>query len=181
MSTSAEEKALPWRAAVWDQLGASIDMLENAIRACPDGLWGDPSRKPTWDDRGVVGFWYLAFHTLFFLEYYAADDTDAFRPPAPFTRDELDPSGLLPERPYTKEELLRYLEHCRRRVHRVVHSMSDAAAAAPAGKGKPDLTNLALLIQSTRHVQHHVAQLQLMLRQATGAAPRWVGRAASFS
>jgi uncharacterized damage-inducible protein DinB len=34
-----------------------------------------------------------------------------------------------------------------------------------------------LLLYNLRHVQHHAAQLNLMLRQTTGAAPRWVARA----
>jgi hypothetical protein len=28
-----------------------------------------------------------------------------------------------------------------------------------------------------RHVQHHAAQLNLMLRQAVNAAPRWLAKA----
>jgi len=27
-----------WRALLWSQLGATIDMLENAVLACPDEL-----------------------------------------------------------------------------------------------------------------------------------------------
>ena len=26
---------------IWRQFGAAIDMLENAITACPDKVWGD--------------------------------------------------------------------------------------------------------------------------------------------
>jgi len=36
-----------WNKIFWRQFGASIDMLENAIVACPDDLWSDPSRQPT--------------------------------------------------------------------------------------------------------------------------------------
>ena len=48
-----------WKKTVWGQFGAAIDMLENAIRACPGTVWEDRSQKPE--------FWYVAFHTLFFL------------------------------------------------------------------------------------------------------------------
>jgi hypothetical protein len=41
------------REAIWRQFGASIDMLEGAIRACPDDLWADRSQQPV--------FWRLAF------------------------------------------------------------------------------------------------------------------------
>jgi hypothetical protein len=29
-----------WKVIIWQQFGAAIDMLENAIEACPDNLWG---------------------------------------------------------------------------------------------------------------------------------------------
>jgi hypothetical protein len=28
-----------WRTALWQQFGAAIDMLENALVACPASLW----------------------------------------------------------------------------------------------------------------------------------------------
>jgi hypothetical protein len=33
------------------------------------------------------------------------------------------------------------------------------------------------LLYNTRHVQHHAAQLNLILSQQTGSAPRWVAKA----
>ena len=58
------------RDSLHGQFGAAIDMLENAIRACPDELWSDRDRQPE--------FWYLAYHTLFFLDLYLADATEGF-------------------------------------------------------------------------------------------------------
>lgn len=34
-----------------------------------------------------------------------------------------------------------------------------------------------LLLYNMRHVQHHTGQLNLILRQKTGSAPRWVAQA----
>ena len=115
---------------LWRQFGATLDMLANAIRACPEARWGD---RP-----GPHEFGYLVYHTLFWLDCYLAGSREGFAPPPPFTLDEMDPAGLLPDRVYTKAEML--------------------------------LDNL-------RHVQHHAAQLNLLLRQETDSAPRWVARA----
>src|SRR3972149_618477 len=110
-----------WKAIIWNQFGAAIDMMENAIRACPDEVWGDFSKKPEWKKKDVVGFWYLVYHALFFLDYYLSDSAtevvteEGFAPPAPFTLSEFDSEGALPERVYTKEELLSYLDHCRKK------------------------------------------------------------------
>lgn len=72
-------------------------MLENAVVACPDELWSDRSRQPE--------FWYVAYHTLFWLDFYFSEPLEEFAPPAPFTLEELDPAGVIPERPYTKAEI----------------------------------------------------------------------------
>ena len=30
-----------WSSALWQQFGAAIDTLENALLACPDSLWNE--------------------------------------------------------------------------------------------------------------------------------------------
>lgn len=102
------------RANIWQQFGAAIDMLEDALRACPErlwqaALWETGSERPAW-----AQYWYIAYHTLFWLDYYLSGSDPGFAPPAPFTLDELEP-GLLPERPYTRSELQTYLEHGRQK------------------------------------------------------------------
>ncbi len=97
-----------WKAALWRQLGAAIDMLDNAIVACPEEIWGDRSRRPE--------FWYLVYHTLFFLDLYLHGSEEGFVPPEPFTLDELDPAGILPERVYTQDEMRAYLRALPRKV-----------------------------------------------------------------
>ena len=93
-----------WRTSLWQQFGAAIDMLDNAVTACPDELW----RVRLWDDAELpesAAFWYIVYHTLFWLDLYLSGAVEGFAPPAPFTLDELDPAGLLPDRPYTRDEL----------------------------------------------------------------------------
>jgi len=35
-----------WKTTLWQQFGASIDMLKNAILACPADTWDDLDKKP---------------------------------------------------------------------------------------------------------------------------------------
>jgi len=165
-----------WKSIIRRQFGAAIDMLENAMRACPDELWSDPSKRPQWVSKNVVGFWYVAFHTLFFLDCYLSERLEAFTPPAPFTLDELDPAGLLPDRPYTKAEILGYAEHCRRKFHGALEAMTKEKARERCGFKRLDLTGADLLLYNMRHVQHHAAQLNLLLRQTIDSAPPWVDK-----
>lgn len=154
------------KAVMWQQFGAAIDMLENALLACPDELWNDRSQQPE--------FWYVTFHALFYLDLYLSDSVVGFSPPAPFTLDELDPAGLLPERPYTKSELQPYLEHGRSKCRATIEALTDEKALQRCGFEWLDISFQELLLYNMRHVQHHAAQLNLILRQKTGSAPRWV-------
>jgi hypothetical protein len=156
-----------FKTALWQQFGAAIDMLENAITACPDHVWNDRSLQPE--------YWYTAYHTLFWLDYYVSDDGSSFAPPPPFTLSELDPDGLLPDRVYTREELLEYLRHGREKSRAGIEQITIESAQSRS-LTRPELTALELWFYSMRHLQHHAGQLNLLLRQTIGDSPRWVKR-----
>jgi hypothetical protein len=156
---------------LWLQFGAAIDTLENAINACPDKLWSDRSKQPE--------YWYVAYHTLFWLDLYLSDSAEGFTPPPPFALEELDPAGILPERPYTKEELLTYLRHCRKKCRNAVEELTDEKAQQRFKIGNVDLRIAELMLYNMRHVQHHAAQLNLILRQTIDSAPGWIFQAKS--
>ena len=154
------------RAVLWQQFGAAIDMLENALVDCPDELWGDRSRKPE--------FWYLVYHTLFWLDLYLSESIEGFSPPAPFTLDELDPAGLLPDRVYTKDELRSYLQHGREKCRATIEALTEERAHKHCSFGWGEVSVAELLLYNMRHVQHGAAQLNLILRQTIDSAPRGV-------
>lgn len=155
------------KTVIWKQFGAAIDMVDNALLACPEELWNDRSQKPE--------FWYVVYHTLFFLDLYLSDSVEAFTPPVPFTLDELDPAGVLPERPYTKDELHTYLEHGRAKCRATIEALTEEKARQRCGfEWLGDLSNAEILLYGMRHVQHHAAQLHLILRQKTDSTPGWV-------
>jgi len=148
-----------WKSAIRQQFHAAIDMLANAIKACPDSVWSA---------QGQGAFWYLAFHVLFFLDLYlSSEDESRFRPPPPFGLTELEHEGVMPEPAYGKDELLGYLEHCRKKLDAVMSAMTEAWIADPCPFSYRAMSNGELLLYNMRHVQHHAAQLNLRLRQTT--------------
>ena len=140
-------------------------MLENAIQACPDAGWGRGS--------GNFEFWYIAFHTLFFLDFYSGP-ADGFAPPAPFSLTELDPAGQMPERVYTKEELRNYLVYGREKCRAALLALTEEQALTRYRVAWLDISMAELFLYTMRHVQHHSAQLNLILRQTGGSVPRYV-------
>jgi hypothetical protein len=160
-----------WRDSIWQQFGAAIDMLDDAIVACPEVLWGDQSEDQQ--------FWYVAYHCLFWLDLYLTGAVEGFAPPAPFTLDELDPAGVLPERVYSQDELRTYLRHCRAKCKAIISALTDEQARELCPFGSNGVPFVALLLYNMRHVQEHAAQLNLILGQKYGSAPGWVSSARS--
>lgn len=165
-----------WKVALLRQFGATIDMLGNALRACPNDLWtapmwSDPTMKPEYSD-----FWYVAYHTLFWLDLYLSGTVEGFTPPQPYNLDELDPTGMLPERIYSREELLTYLEHCHRKCGVTIEQLTDENAhqLCEFTWAKKGISFIELLLDNMRHVQEHGAQLNMFLGQQTGISTGWV-------
>jgi hypothetical protein len=174
------------RTALWRQFGAAIDMLENALLACPASLWEErlwsappPPRFPP----QFAEFWYITFHALVWLDLYLSGiSEEEFAPPAPFAQGEIDSVEALPEQPYTKEDLHAYLVSTRQKCHTQFLRLSDEqmrqSVKYPWSKGQP-ISFLELQLYNLRHIQEHAAHLSLFLGQHAipDANLAWVARA----
>jgi hypothetical protein len=164
------------KTAFSQQFVATIDMLEIVIIACPDHLW----QIRLWDDPHLpraAEFWYIVYHTLFWLDLYLSGSVEGFSPPAPFTLDELDPKGIIPEEPFSRNELQNYLEYTRNKCQSTINHLSDEKAEQECTFSWGKLTFTALLLDNMRHVQEHTAQLNMILGQKIGWSPRWLTNA----
>lgn len=152
---------------LWQQFGAAIDMLKNAITACPEELWDEDPK-----------FCQVAHHTLFFLNYYLSDDTPGesdYSPPPPFTKSEFE--DVPPLVKYDKEQLLMYLRLGREKLHEQLSgNTAEQLLTKRFVNQYKDFTLFELLLYNMRHVQHHAAQLNLLLRQREVIPPDWVSR-----
>lgn len=155
--------------SLWSQFGASIDMLENALKLCPEELWN--SEK---------SFSWQAYHTLFFLDYYSTLDPVGFGPRNPFTYSEFGkgkPKGV-----FAKNDILNYLEFNRNKCLELIMNLTpELMESRWINESKTmNFSVFEILIYNMRHVQHHAAQLNKMLRQEINDAPRWVKHVATF-
>ncbi len=166
--------------ALWTQFGASIDMLKNAILFCPNEYW-----------RSNKKLFYMSYHTLFFLDYYLTIPPDHFKSALPFyigeSESDIDKDAIddiIPEKAYSRNELLEYLQFCREKCHTIITGLTEEKLQERwiEEPGNPHTRNypfLELLLYNMRHVQHHAAQLNLLLRQGINNSPDWVSRATS--
>ena len=159
---------------LWRQFGAAIDMFENATHACPDELW----RVRLWNTASMPPelseFWYIVFHTLFWLDLYLSGSIEGFAPPPPFTLDELSPAGLLPDRVYTKHELQTYLDHGRKKCRETIEALTEEKADQLCRFFSRENAFAEVLLYNMRHMQEHAAQLNMILGQKTGIESGWV-------
>lgn len=155
---------------VWHQYGAAIDTLADAIELCPDHLW----TAVLWNDPEDVRygqFWEIAYHTLFWLDLHLTGSYDDFRPPAPFVR------GVMPETPYTKDQLLGYLAQSRRKCQSTIEALTDEQAYRLCTFPWMELSFLELQLYGMRHIQEHAAHLSLLLGQHDVAGIDWIAAA----
>lgn len=149
-------------------------MLKNAIVLWPDDFWNSRKR-----------FFFNAYHCLIFLDYYLTIPAKVFSSPLSFTiamsdnvlGDAVD--DLIPDRIYSKKELLDYLQSCREKCRKVIAGLTEEKLKERwiEAEGTMNYSVLEILLYNMRHVQHHAAQLNLLLRQGINNAPDWVSRA----
>lgn len=162
------------KTSIWQQFGAAIDCLEDTINACPDELWTaslwlTPNAKPECSQ-----FWYVAYHSLFWLDLYLTGAEEGFLPPSHFTLIEQDEHGPLPERVYTKAELMAYLRECRQKCQATIEALTDETVQRHCIFSWGECSFLELLIYNLRHVHGHASQLSMLLGQIVGPQPDYV-------
>jgi len=87
------------QAMLWRQFDTTITNLEQALNTCPEHLWERqlwPDEPNQWVAAGFSRFWYLAYHTLFWLDLYLTGAEEGFMPPAPFDLVEMQANESLP-------------------------------------------------------------------------------------
>jgi hypothetical protein len=154
------------------QYHASLEMLRQAIIKCPASLWNDQEPKNK--------FWHISYHALFYTRLYLQDSEKEFVPWSKH-RNEYQFLGPLPwpphkepasSEPYSKEEILEYLEVCLNQVNEKVTSMD---MDGPSGFHWLPFSKMELQFYNIRHIQHHAGVLCDRLRNAENVGVDWVG------
>lgn len=167
----------PWKASLWQQFGAAIDFLAETVQACPDVLWHAPLWQPGDRPAEFAQFWYVTYHTLFWLDLYLTGTEDGFLPPAPFALTERYYDSPPPERAYTKDELAGYLMDCRAKCKATIEALTAETAQRRCEFGWGACSFLELLLYNMRHVHGHASQLNMLLGQNGVTVRDWVAQA----
>jgi hypothetical protein len=170
-----------FKECLWKNFGATIDMFKAAIELCPEYLWHTDKN-----------FFYMAYHTTIFLDYYLTQPVKDFRPLLPYTLVDaaaLPPEAVddvIPNSRYSRTEMTDYIAAIRTKCQDLILGSTDETLKACwISEAEVNLhglcpslvehyTVLEILFYNFRHIQHHVGQLNLMLRQKIDDATDWV-------
>ena len=156
-----------------NQFEAALCTLGLCIDRCPDAAWD-----------GKVGnlvFCQVAFHTLFYTDFYLGADEASFRRQpfhranGDFFRDYEEFEDRAPVLRYERPAVKAYLNHCRNKATDVIAAETTSSLEAPCGFPRRNMSRSELHVYNMRHVQHHAAQLSLRLRLDHGESIPWVG------
>ena len=81
---------------LWRQFAATLDSFDSALRDCPDELWEErlwEDEPGQWVAAGFSAYWYLCYHTLFWLDLHLTGAEEGFSPPEPFDLVEMPCAG----------------------------------------------------------------------------------------
>lgn len=156
-----------------NQYEAAFCTLNACIDRCPEIAWNSPV--------GETEFCQVAFHTLFFADFYLGQDEESFRRQpfhrenAQFFRDYEELEDRKPELFYDKPSIKRYLKYCRDKASDVIAAeTTETLNARAAFKGR-EFSRAELHVYNIRHIQNHAAQLNLRLSLDHNEDIVWVG------
>jgi hypothetical protein len=156
-----------------DQFNAALCTLHRCIEACPEGSWNERV--------GNLKFCQVAFHTLFFTDYYLERREAEFRKQpfhlanAGFFRDYEELEDRVQVLLYDRPSIRKYVQYCRTKAVEAIAGETLESLLAPCGFERRSFSRAELYVYSTRHIQHHAAQLSLRLRLDHGVEIPWIG------
>jgi hypothetical protein len=151
---------------IQSQYRASLAMLAQAIEKCPEPLWVDATYQNP--------FWHVAYHVLFYTHLYLQPTEGDFVPWAKH-RDGI--TFLKPSAgdalPYTRQELLEYLDLCLEQVEIQVNALD---LDAESGFYWLPFNKLELQFYNIRHIMQHTGELCERLGAHGEIEVAWVGK-----
>jgi len=156
------------KSALTTQYEATLWMLRDCIKKCPESHWNKPIAK--------YPFWQVAYHSLCFVDLYLSAKHSDWKPQAIHPKGVKELSDEYPSRRFEKAELLEYTDYCRDKALKQIPLETPRSLARPTTVPWYKVNRLELHMINLRHAQHHVGQLSAHLRKAK-KSPKWSGNA----
>ena len=154
--------------SIASQYYASLEMLKQAVEACPEELW--------YDTGYTNPFWRTAFHALYYTHLYLQPTEQDFIPWQGLDEQYrvLGSSPDLEEmvEPLSKESIAAYIAFCHQEVEKQVAALDPSAES---GFSWIPLDKFEHQLYSIRHIMQHTGELFERLGESGGPELHWVG------
>jgi hypothetical protein len=165
--TNSSGAAMSVQECLKSQYHASLAMLRGAIDACPQELWTDASY--------VNQFWQVAYHTVFYADFYLEPSEATFVPwehhRPDYNRFPSGPDAADLLSAYSIDEVKAYCARCDAKVDSAVDGLD--LSSPDSGFPWYKMSKLEHQFVNLRHIQHHTGQLAERIRQSTGHGVSW--------
>jgi DinB superfamily len=138
------------------QFEAALAMVSHCAAACPAEHWEGCIANNT--------FRQVAYHALFFADYYLSPHEDAFQL-RELHRHGGDEREAVVSPGLSKDETIQYAATCRQKANDIVMSETPETLMGPSGFSFRRISRLEMHVYNIRHLQHHVGQLSAYLRR----------------
>ncbi|MFX0211613.1 MAG: DinB family protein [Candidatus Hodarchaeota archaeon] len=155
--------------AFQEQYGAAIEMLEQVVKNCPEEIWDDRTSGPP--------FWQVAFHTMWYLDWYLGKSKDDRMKFSPGFEADLKNLNKPPKETLTPEQLLTYLfkikKKSKQRIDQLtLHELMQLSIFEWHGSSIH-----SSLIYNIRHAMLHIGALNSRLLRKGMKLDNWVSYA----
>jgi len=155
------------------QIGAAFKMLENVI---------DNTNDTTWTARiNNMPFWQICYHVLWFTDFYFHANQATFQPQS-FDMEGIHNYWVKPDsqmienqkHPISKNNMKAYCKYVKQKANQFIHSINDTYFTAPSPFEWHGFPKIDLVDYNLRHLQHHVGQLDIVLRREQDMGNPWI-------
>jgi hypothetical protein len=155
------------------QIGAAFKMLEYAI---------DSSNDKTWTARiNNMPFWQICYHALWYTDFYFHADQATFQPQS-FDMKGIKNISIKPDsqmiedqkHPISKSNMRAYCKYAKQKANQFIQSINDTYFTTPSPFEWHGFPKIDLVDYNLRHLQHHVGQLDVVLRREQNIGNPWI-------
>lgn len=153
--------------AINEQYGAAIAMMKKNIKSCPKEVWDDRASGPP--------FWQVAYHVMWYLDWYLSDSKEARESFKSKFGEELSQDlNKAPEIALTQTQLLDYLSDIKEKAKIRFENITTDELLQPSIFEWHGNSVLSSLIYNLRNLILHIGALNLRLHSKGVKLENWV-------
>ena len=131
----------------------SFKMISKIIDNCPKSIWAQRNIDPP--------IWQQVYHVLYGIDYWFSASKEAFVAPE-FKTEVNSVLGVESKGFVEQEDMIGYLKYVEKKAGCFITQLNEANFISPSGI-YAKWTNLDVILEQVRHLQHHLGYLNRVL------------------